>query len=118
MAVSAQSPVTYSMAKHVVQGTVKDEHGSPVEGAALHIGREIVYTDRSGHFQARFSRHGPFSLTVVPDEFLSSFVYQVVSGPAEAKAETEDSATEIQIVVRIALPAKPVAGSVSSAASH
>src|SRR5215470_5376472 len=62
LASGAQSPDSYSMAKYVVQGTVKDEQGSLVEGAALHIGREIVYSDSSGHFQARFSRHGRFPL--------------------------------------------------------
>jgi hypothetical protein len=71
-----------------------------VEGAALHIGREVAYTDSSGHFQVRFSKHGPYQLTVAPEEFLSSAVYEVVSAPPQVRAEADDVATDIQIVLR------------------
>jgi hypothetical protein len=51
---------SFSIAKYVVQGVVKDDQGLPVEGAALHVGKEVVFTDSSGRFQVRFSKRGPF----------------------------------------------------------
>ena len=53
---------SFSIGKYVIQGVVKDEKGMPIEGAALHVGREIAYTDSSGHFQVRLSKHGPYAL--------------------------------------------------------
>jgi hypothetical protein len=88
MMMSAQSADTFSMAKYLVQGTVRDDQGLPVEGAALRIGRDLAYTDSAGHFLVRFSRHGPFPLRVVPEEFLASVVYEVVSAPSEVEAES------------------------------
>jgi hypothetical protein len=66
MIMNAQSADSFSIAKYVVRGAVRDEQGMPVEGAALHIGREIAYTDNAGHFLARFAKRGPFPLSVVP----------------------------------------------------
>jgi hypothetical protein len=100
MAVNAVSPDTFSIAKYVVQGVVVDDQGVPVEGAALRIGREIAYTDSVGHFQVRFSKHGPFALSVVPEEFLTNTAYEAVSAPTEVRAESDDTAAEIRIAVR------------------
>lgn len=99
MAPGAQSD-TFSIAKYLVQGTVKDDQGVPVEGAALHIGKEVAYTDSSGRFMVRFSKRGPFSLKVVPEEFINNGMFEAVSAPAQVKAETEDHASDLQIVVR------------------
>ena len=99
MAMNANSD-SFSIAKYVVQGMVKDDQGSPVEGAALHIGKEVVYSDSSGRFMVRFSKHGPFPLSVAPEAFINNGVYEVVSAPSQVSAETEDNATDVQVVVR------------------
>ena len=99
MAMNAQSD-SFSIAKYLVQGVVKDDQGMPVEGAALHIGKEVAYTDSSGRFMVRFSKRGPFPLSVAPEEFINNGVYQVVSAPSQVSAETEDNATDVQVVVR------------------
>jgi hypothetical protein len=99
MAMAANSD-SFSIAKYVVQGFVNDDRGLPVEGAALHIGKEIVYTDSSGRFQVRFSKRGPFPLSVAPDEFLNNGVYAVVSVPAQVTAENEDHASDVQVVIK------------------
>jgi hypothetical protein len=99
MMMNAQA-VSFSIAKYLVQGVVKDDQGTPVEGAALHIGKEVVYTDSSGRFMARFSRRGPFSLSVAPEEFITNGVFEVVSAPSEVRAETEDAAKDVEVVVR------------------
>ena len=107
LAGSALPQESFSMAKYVVQGVVKDEQGNAVEGAALHVGKEIAYSDSSGRFQVRVSKHGPFALTVVPDEFLSNLTYEVVTAPAQVRADSDDAAQEIDIVVRQKLVARP-----------
>lgn len=100
MSSNAVSADSFSIAKYVIQGFVKDEQGLPVEGAALHIGREIAYTDSSGRFQLRASKHGPYAINVAPDEFLTNVAYEVVSAPPQARAEVDDLAGDLQIVVR------------------
>jgi hypothetical protein len=96
---SAQSD-SFSIAKYMVRGAVKDDEGNPLEGAALHIGKEIVYSDSSGHFMARFPKRGPFVVSVALDEFLTNNLYDVVSAPAEVKAEKDDAAQNTEILVR------------------
>jgi hypothetical protein len=109
MLMNANSPDSFSIAKYLVQGEVRDDQGAPVEGAALHIGRETVYTDSSGRFMARFSKRGPFPLSVAPEEFITNGTYQVVSAPSQVTAETEDRVTDVQIVIKRIPPpqAKP-----------
>jgi len=84
----------------VIQGLVLDDQGAPVEGAALHIGKQVAYTDSSGHFMLRFSKRGSFPLSLAPEEFMTNGVYQVVSAPTQVNAESEDNATDVQVVVR------------------
>jgi len=100
MAVNAVSQDSFSIAKYMIHGVVKDEDGVPVEGAALHIGKEVVYTDSTGRFQVRVSKHGPYGIVVAPDEFLTNAIYEVVSAPPQARAEADDLATDIQISIK------------------
>lgn len=100
MAMNANSPDSFSISKYVIQGTVLDDQGSPVEGAALHIGRQVAYTDSSGRFIVRFSKRGSFPLSLAPEEFLTNGVYQVVSAPSQVNTESEDDARDVQVVVR------------------
>jgi hypothetical protein len=91
---------TFSIAKFMVQGVVKDEQANPVEGAALHIGKEVVYSDSTGAFLVRMGKHGPFPLSVVPEEFITNGVYETVSAPSTVRAETEDASANLEIVIR------------------
>jgi hypothetical protein len=100
MAVNAVSQDSFSIAKYVIEGVVKDEQGLPVEGAALHIGREVAYTDSAGRFQVRCSKHGPYALSVAPEEFLTNITYEGVSAPEQVRAESDEMATDVQVVVR------------------
>jgi hypothetical protein len=100
MILNANSPDTFSISKYIVAGSVVDDHGSPVEGAALHIGKQLAYTDSSGHFMVRFSKHGSYPLSVAPEEFITNGVYQVVSAPSEVQSEKEDDARDVEVIVR------------------
>jgi len=80
-------------ASHAKNATVE----KPMQQASA---RDIAYTDSSGHFQAPFGKHGPFAVSVVPEDFLTNAVYEAVSAPSQVRAESDDAAAEIQIVVR------------------
>lgn len=97
---TTNSPDSFSVTKYVVRGIVKDDNDAPVEGAALHIGREVAVTDSSGRFLARFSKHGAYPLSLGREELVRSGVYAVVSAPSEVNAESEGNAIDVQIVVR------------------
>jgi hypothetical protein len=57
------------------------------------------------------SKHGPFALSVAPEEFITNGVYEAVSAPAEVRAETEDAAGNVEVVIR-RVPASHVKGPV------
>jgi hypothetical protein len=98
--ISTSRSESFSIAKFVVEGTVKDDQGNPVEGAALRIGKEVVYSDSTGLFLVRMSKHGPFPLTIVPDEFIANGIYEAVSAPSSVRAEADDAAANVEIVIR------------------
>jgi hypothetical protein len=100
MVFNANSPDSFSIAKYVVQGVVKDDQGLPVEGAALHIGKQVAYTDSSGRFMVRFSKRGPFPFNIAPEEFITNGVYAVVSAPSQVSAGSEDRVNDVEVVVR------------------
>ncbi|MBV9180501.1 MAG: hypothetical protein JO356_04255 [Acidobacteria bacterium] len=87
-------PTGFSIAKYLVEGEVKDEQGNPLEGAAPHIGKEVAYSDSSGHFQVRFRKRGSYPLRLVPEEFISNGWFGIV------RAEPEKLASQLKIVVR------------------
>jgi hypothetical protein len=100
MAMNANSPDSFSISKYVIQGVVLDDLSTPVEGAALRIGKQVVYTDSSGRFMLRFSKRASFPLSLAPEEFLTNGVYQVVSAPSEVHSESEDNAIDVRVIVR------------------
>ena len=100
LVLNANSPDSFSISKYVIQGIVLDDQGAPVEGAALHIGRQLAYTDSSGRFMLRLSKRASFPFSIAPEEFITNGVYQVVSAPSEVHSESEDNATNVQVVVR------------------
>jgi len=91
---------TFSIAKFLVQGVVKDDQGNPVEGATLHIGKEVTYSDSTGAFLVRMRKHGPFPLSIVPDEFITNGLYEAVSVPSTVRADTDDAAAKVEVVIR------------------
>lgn len=85
----------YSGGKHEIRGTVVDADGKPVEGAAVRVGRDIVYTDSNGTFLAREARAKAQPVSVVAEEFASPGNWTCVSCPASASPDSE-----VKIVVR------------------
>jgi hypothetical protein len=91
------------MARYVVRGAVRDEAGNPVEGAAVSIGAEVVFTNSSGEFFLRVGRPARSALKVLTAEFLLPGVWEVVSAPADVEAGPE-TRPGIEIILRHPAP--------------
>jgi hypothetical protein len=97
-------PVEIRFERYIVQGTVVDESGTPVDGAAIEIGGTQVFTDSRGRFFRRLSGTRAVPLRVLPDDFLATGRFEVVSAPAAVTPRIERASTQIRIVVRRVLP--------------
>jgi hypothetical protein len=88
------------MSQYVIRGKVGDAEGKPVEGAAVNLNGELVFTNSSGEFLLRVKHPSRYTLTVVPAEFLLPGTWEVVSAPAEVTASPESRAVPIEIILR------------------
>ena len=101
---SGARPVEIKFERFIVEGTVVDESGTPVDGAAIEIGGALVFTDSRGRFFVRRPTSRDVSVRVVLDEFLATGRFEVVSVPASASPRTERQSAPMRIVVRRVLP--------------
>jgi len=91
---------TYRMPGYIVRGHVRDVTGAPIEGAAVRIGNDIVYSNAAGEFLAREKHSGLLPLEVVLKEFTNPRTFTVISAPATVLPALEDSAPDVVIVLR------------------
>lgn len=96
------APATTSVrvANFMVKGRVVREDGSPVEGAALEVGGEVVFTDSKGNFFHRRPTRHPLSLRVLPDEFLAPGSYAIVEAPESVAPDRDNQVRPISIIVK------------------
>ncbi|MGH7630519.1 MAG: carboxypeptidase-like regulatory domain-containing protein [Gemmatimonadales bacterium] len=87
------------IARYLIRGRVVDEAGAPVEGAAVDLGGEIVFTNSRGEFSLRTRRPARYAVEVRPDEFLLPGAWQVRNAPATVTAAAEERAEVIQIIL-------------------
>lgn len=90
---------TFNFPKYVVRGHVRDEAGAPIEGAALRIGDEIVYTNAMGEFLLRRKKADQLQFEVVLQEFQNALTFTIIAAPATVTAEPEDSAHDVLVVL-------------------
>jgi hypothetical protein len=88
------------ISQYVIRGRVRDETGNPVEGAALGLGGEMVFSNSAGEFLLRVRRPARYPLSVLLSEFLLPGSWEVVRAPAEVAAATESRAVPLEIVLR------------------
>ena len=93
-------PVEIKFERYIVEGTVVDESGVAVEGAAIDVGGSTVFTDSQGRFFVRRSSKRAAAVRVLVDEFLAAGQFQVVSTPATVTPRVERESTPVRIVVR------------------
>jgi len=91
---------TGRVARFVVTGRVVDEKGTPVDGAAVEVGGELVYTDSRGRFFVRRTTNGAVAIRVVLDDFLTPGTFELVEAPSTATPARDDRATLLTIVLR------------------
>jgi len=96
--------------RYLVQGTVVDESGVAVEGAAIDVGGSTVFTDSRGHFFVRRSSKRAADLRVLVEEFLAVGQFEVVTAPAVVTPVVERESTPVRIVVRRVPPARGTTG--------
>jgi hypothetical protein len=74
--------VTYqNTGRYRIEGTVVDEKGQPVSGAAVRVGKELVFTGDTGAFFLRVRKERPVSLAVVPSEFTNPGAWVTLTAP-------------------------------------
>jgi hypothetical protein len=88
---------------YVVRGRVLDDAGQPVEGAAIQLGGETVYTNSRGEFLLRTRRPQRYQPAVLLQDFLLPGRWQVRSVPAEVTAQPESRAQAIEIILERAV---------------
>jgi hypothetical protein len=93
-------PIGPNMARYVVRGTVRDEGDRPVEGAAIQLGGEIVYTNSAGDFFLRAKHPERYPMRILLGEFLLPGQWGIVSAPAEVTAADEAKAMPVRVVLR------------------
>jgi len=97
-------PVEIKFERYIVEGSVVDESGTPIDGAAIQIGGSTVFTDSRGRFFVRLSGTRPVAVRVLLDEFLATGRFEVVAAPASATPRAERQSAPIRLVVRRVLP--------------
>jgi hypothetical protein len=97
-------PVELKFERYIVQGTVVDESGVPVDGAALVVGSSTLFTDSRGRFFVRVGSTRPAPVKVLLEEFLTTGRFEVVTAPRTVKPQRERESVPIKIVVRRVLP--------------
>ena len=86
-------------AKFIVRGIVRDPAGRPVAGAAVLVGKEMVFTDFDGTFFVRFRKAKTVPVKVVPDDFRAPGNWRVIGAPDLVTPEPIDKETAINIEV-------------------
>ncbi|HET6837381.1 MAG TPA: hypothetical protein VFH24_05010 [Gemmatimonadales bacterium] len=92
------------MARYVVRGSVRDDQGNPVEGAAIELNGGVVYTNSSGEFFLRARHPQQYPIKVLLGEFLLPGQWEVLSAPETATAAEERRAIPLTIILRRAEP--------------
>ncbi len=91
-----------SSGKYVVQGVIRDaKTGKVVEGAAVQIGKQLVFSNRSGIVFTRTKKNIAVTVRVSPEDFTAQGHWQVVSAPATVTPLLEGHAEPFVITVEI-----------------
>ena len=85
--------------RYTVRGHVQDQTGRPIEGAAIRIGEQLVFTSEDGKFFVRRNKAGNLTLEVVLTEFLNSTPFHLALAPSSVRVFPEALAPDIEIVL-------------------
>ena len=85
--------------RYMVRGHVQDQTGKPIEGAAIRIGQQLVFTNADGKFFVRLKKAGSLPLEVVLTEFLNPALFHLVSTLPAVNVSPEAVAPDVEIVL-------------------
>jgi hypothetical protein len=104
--------------RYLVRGIVRDAAGAPVEGAALDLGGQVVFTNSQGVFFLRDSRPRRLPLTVLLGEFLLPGRWALEVAPTTVDAQAEGRSVPVEVRLRRAdeVPPPPSASPTSPVA--
>lgn len=94
-----ESAKAFKHLRYVVRGCVRDENGTPVEGAAVLIGQELVLTNVAGEFFLRRKNTGVLSLQVSLEEFMNAASFRVIAAPATVTPGLDGATPEIVVIL-------------------
>jgi len=86
--------------RFVLRGRVLDDDGVPVEGAAVDLNGELAFTNAEGQFMIRVNRLDDYRLQVRLEEFLLPGNWEVLTAPATVRAERENRAQSVDVILR------------------
>jgi hypothetical protein len=98
-AVGSNGEDPFKHLRYMVRGHVQDQTGSRIEGAAIRVGQQLVFTNADGEFFVRRNKAGTLTLEVVLTEFLNSASFQLVSALPSVKVSPEADALDVEIVL-------------------
>jgi protocatechuate 3,4-dioxygenase beta subunit len=84
--------------KFTVKGIVVDEEGNAIAGAAVKVGKDVVWTNAQGQFQLSQKKAATLDVAVDLEEFTALGDWSIVDAPKTVTAAT--TGTPIKIVVR------------------
>ena len=98
--VGAHDESTISHLRYIACGHVLDDLGRPVEGAAIRLGGQVIFTNTDGEFFIRLKKAANLPLEVVFEEFLNTAAFQLISAPRAIAASPDGAGSEAVIVLR------------------
>ena len=72
----------------------------PIEGAALDLSGEVVYTNSAGEFFLRVKHPARYSVKVLLEEFLLPGRWEIAAAPTDVTAADEGRAVPLPITLR------------------
>jgi hypothetical protein len=90
---------SFRMQPYLIQGLVQYPDGRPISGAAIRVGKELLYSDQDGHFFAREHKPGSYKIEVDLTAFVADGTFTVVSAPDDAAATKDETAPGVTIVL-------------------
>jgi hypothetical protein len=99
--------ISGGIARYVVRGIVRDDQGNRIEGAAVELGGQMVFTNSSGEFLLRSKGPRRYSLSVRTGDFLLPGLWEVSTAPAEVTSWEENRPGQVEIILRQPAPTAP-----------
>lgn len=123
-ALDSRSPIQQAPTEHarfgayVLQGRVIDNTGSPIYGAAIALGPNLLFTDSDGAFFLREMKAHTYSFKLLVDEFLDGHNYRIISQPQQVTGTKNEDQHLLIVVARIGGTAKSSANCDANAGSQ